>query len=88
LIELDRTSERIRASEDALTAARSRLHSAEVRYTEGLGILIEVTEARSSLTSAEAGNVRARFAYQVARLTLQRAMGTLPLPDRTAEAQR
>lgn len=86
LIELGRTAERIRASEDALTAATARLQSAEVKYREGLGILLEVTSARQDLSTAQAENVRARFAYQVARLGLQRATATLPLPT-TEEVQ-
>ena len=85
LIEIERTSERIKASEQAVTAATARLHSAEVKYREGLGILVEVTDARQSLTSAEAENVRARFSYQAALIALQRATGTLPLPGVGAE---
>jgi outer membrane protein TolC len=85
LIELEAATEKIRATEDALTAATARLRGAEVKYREGLGILIEVTQARQALTGAQADNVRARFSYQVARVALQRAMGTLPLPDQVAE---
>lgn len=87
LIELDRATEQIKATEEAVTASTARLQSAEVKYREGLGILVEVTDARRSLTSAEADNVRARFAYQVALIGLQRAMGTLPLPGAQAQVQ-
>jgi len=86
LIELERTVERIKAGDEAVAAARSRLRTAEVKYREGLGILIEVTDARAALTSAEAANVSARFDHQVARIGLQRALGTLSLPDEGAEA--
>jgi outer membrane protein len=87
LIELDRATEGIKASEEAVSAATARLDAAEVKYREGLGILVEVTDARQSLTSAEADNVRARYAYQVALISLQHAMGTLPLPAADAEVQ-
>jgi len=49
--------------------------------------LLEVTDARQALTSAEADAVRARFSYQVGRIALQRAMGVLPLPTGEAAAQ-
>ena len=81
LIELERTTESIKACEEALTAATARLKAAEVKYSEGLGILIEVTSARQDLTGAEADLVRARFDYQTAVIALQREMGTLPLPE-------
>lgn len=87
LAELDRARERVKASEEAVTAARSRLTSAEVRYREGLGILLEVTDARAELTNAEAQNVEARYALEQARIGLQWAMGSLPLPGPGSEAQ-
>jgi outer membrane protein len=80
LTDLQTASERIAASEQALAAAQARLTAAEAKYREGLAILIEVTDARKALTSAEADLVRARFSYQAGQVTLQRAMGTLPLP--------
>ena len=88
LIELSQARERITAGEEALTAATARLRSAEAKYREGLGILIEVTDARQAFSSAEADAVRARFAYQVARIALQRATGTLPLPGAEAVGPR
>ncbi|MEN6301280.1 MAG: TolC family protein [Armatimonadia bacterium] len=87
LIELERAAESIKATEEAVTAATARLNAAEVKYREGLAILIEVTDARQSLTSAQADAVRARFAYQVAEIGLQRAMATLPLPGEEGVAQ-
>ena len=77
LIDLERSSERIKASEEALTAATARLSAAEVKYQEGLGILIEVTDARQAVTTAEAEVVRARFDYQVGQIALQRSTGAL-----------
>ncbi|MEN6401508.1 MAG: TolC family protein, partial [Armatimonadia bacterium] len=85
--ELERAAESIKATEEAVTAATARLNAAEVKYREGLAILIEVTDARQSLTSAQADAVRARFAYQVAEIGLQRAMATLPLPGEEGVAQ-
>lgn len=85
LIAVQTARENIAACEAAVTAARARLQSAEVKSREGLGITVEVTLARQSLTSAEADNVRARYDYQTALIALQQAMGTLPLPAPAAE---
>ena len=87
LFELERTAESIKATEEAVTAATARLSAAEVKYREGLAILIEVTDARQALTSAEAEAVRARYAYQVASIGLKTATATLPLPGEEGEAQ-
>ncbi len=80
LVEIDRTTERIKASEKSVAAARARLRAAEARYRQGVGILLEVTDARAAVTSAAASQVRARFDYQVALVALQRATGMLSLP--------
>ncbi len=80
LVEIDRTTERMKASEKSVAAAQARLRAAEARYREGVGILLEVTDARAALTSAAASQVRARFDYQVALVALQRATGMLSLP--------
>ncbi len=80
LVEIDRTTERMEASEKSVAAAQARLRAAEARYRQGVGILLEVTDARAALTSAAASQVRARFDYQVALVVLQRATGTLSLP--------
>ena len=80
LVEIDRTTERMKASEKSVAAARARLRAAEARYRQGVGILLEVTDARAAVTSAAASQVRVRFDYQVALVALQRATGMLSLP--------
>ncbi len=80
LVEIDRTSERMKATEKSVAAAQARLRGAEAKYRQGVGILLEVTDARVALTSAAANQVRARFGYQVALVALQRATGMLSLP--------
>jgi len=80
LVEIDRTTERMKASEKSVAAAQAHLRAAEARYRQGVGILLEVTDARAALTSAAASQVRVRFDYQVALVALQRATGMLALP--------
>jgi outer membrane protein len=80
LTEVERTRERIEATGKSVAAADARQRAAEAKYRRGVGILLEVTDARAALTNATAGQVRARFDHQVALVALQRAMGTLALP--------
>ncbi len=89
LIEIQRTTESLKATEKSLAAAQARLRAAEAKYGRGVGILLEVTDARASLTSAAASLVRGDFDHRVALVALQRAMGVLALPEGvTAGAQR
>jgi outer membrane protein TolC len=80
LVELQRTGERVAAAEKSHEAARAQLGAARARYQNGLAILLEVTQARRSFTSAGATRVRARYEYSVALVALHSAMGTLPVP--------
>jgi len=79
-VELQRTGERVAAAEKSYEAARAQLGAAQARYQNGLAILLEVTQARRSFTSAGATRVRARYEYSVALVALHSAMGTLPVP--------
>lgn len=81
LIEIERTTESLKATEKSVAAAQARLRAAEAKYSKGVGILLEVTDARASLTSAAASRVRAGFDHRVALIALQRSMGVLPLPE-------
>jgi outer membrane protein len=77
LIAADSAGERLEASATSVAAAEARLAAAEAMYQQGLGILLEVIDARGSVTSARAAQVRAGFDYQVALVALDRAMGVL-----------
>jgi len=85
LVEVGRTSERVQASAKSVAAAQARLAAAEGRYQQGVGILLEVIDARVSLTNALATQVQARYGYQTALVGLQRSLGALPVP--TAQAR-
>lgn len=86
LIEIERASESMKAAEKSVAAAAARLRAAEAKFSSGVGILLEVTDARRSLTSAAASQVRAGFDYRVALIGLRRATGVLPLPEAGAGA--
>ena len=68
------------ATDASYSAAEARLNAARAKYREGVGILLEVTDARSSYTQAAAAQVQARFDHRVARAALRRVLGQIPLP--------
>lgn len=81
VVEAERTRDRLEGTAKLVRAAEARLAAAEGKYRQGVGILIEVTDARVAVTSARASQVRARYDYQTALDSLQRAMGTLAAPE-------
>lgn len=81
LVEVERTQERMAATAKSVAAAEARRAAAEGKYQQGVGILLEIIDARVAATSARANQVRTRYDYQIAQVGLQRAMGTLPVPE-------
>jgi outer membrane protein len=81
LVELERTRERVQASAASVTAAEARLAAAEGKYQNGVGILLEVIDARVAVTDARASQVQARYDHQTALVALERAIGTLNVPE-------
>ncbi len=63
-------------AEDGLKLAREALRLAELRYDEGAGILIDVTQAQADVTAAEGGVENARSEYFKAYAALQRGVGS------------
>ena len=80
LVEVERTRERLGASAKSVAAAEARLRAAEGKYQQGVGILLEVIDARVAVTTALANQIRARYDYQAALVGLQKATGTLAVP--------
>ena len=60
-----------------LTRAQEGLRLAEVGYTEGTQTQVEVIDAQSALTQARVFYYQAIYSQMVAKLNLQKAMGTL-----------
>lgn len=64
------------AGADALVAqAQEALRIANVRFQSGVGTNLEVLNAQVSASQAEASRVQALFNYNLARATLERAVG-------------
>jgi len=73
VINLEQAAEAIRVAEKGLQQARENLDLAEGRYKTGVGNIIELTDAQTSLTSAEANYVKALYAYQTAVAAVEKA---------------
>jgi outer membrane protein TolC len=70
----------IEAASAARTSAADSLRAAEIRYREGLAIIIEVTDAQVSLSQAEVEEVQTRYDYALALAALSRAVGAEVTP--------
>jgi outer membrane protein TolC len=69
------SEERIRVSEITTVQATENLALAEGRYSAGVGNIIEVTDAQTSLTSARATHLQAQYNYKTALAQLEQAVG-------------
>jgi outer membrane protein len=65
--------ESIRVADKGLQQARENLELANGRYETGVGSIIEVTDAQTSLVSAEASRVQALVGYRTSLAALERA---------------
>jgi outer membrane protein len=63
----------VRASTEAVTAARAQLRLADARYAQGLGSQIELADAQTAVTTAEGNLVQAEFQLATAWAQLRRA---------------
>ena len=84
LTQVERARERVAATAKSVAAAEARLRAAEGKYQQGVGILLEVTDARAALTSAQAEQIQAAYDYRTALVTLERVLGTLSPPQAEA----
>ncbi|MBM4257767.1 MAG: TolC family protein [Deltaproteobacteria bacterium] len=75
LLDVRRSEESIRVSEQTEVQARENLALAEGRYQAGVGNILEVTDAQTSLTSARANTIQALYNYKTAVAQLEKAVG-------------
>ena len=69
--------ERLRAADAQVTAARQALTASQQRYRVGAATLLEVTQARATLTQAESALVSARYDVVFQRTRLAYAAGDI-----------
>jgi outer membrane protein len=75
VLDATQAGERIGVAAKGVQQARENYDVAEARYRTGVGNIIELTDARAALASAEAESVQALYDYQIALATLARATG-------------
>jgi outer membrane protein TolC len=75
LLDVRRADESIRVSEHTEVQARENLALAEGRYQAGVGNILEVTDAQTSLTSARANTIQALYSYKTAVAQVEKAIG-------------
>jgi len=64
-------------TQELLQQARLSLDLAKTRYDNGLGSIVELSQAQLNLTSAEITDANAKYDYQTLRVALQYATGLL-----------
>jgi outer membrane protein TolC len=69
------SSNQIAAANTALQQAIAARQLAQVRYANGVGLYLEVTDAEAALTSAENSQVNAVYDYLIARAQYENAIG-------------
>jgi outer membrane protein len=73
VLNLQQAAESIRVAEKGLQLARENLDLADGRYKTGVGNIIELTDAQTSLTTAEANYVQALYGYQNSVAAVEKA---------------
>lgn len=74
-LSLDAARQSIETAKTALASAEEDYRLAQLRYTEGRGINVEVLDALAALTRARTNEAQALYDYAVARDQLARAVG-------------
>lgn len=77
----------VTAADTVLASAQESLRAARARYQAGLGNLINVLNAQSTLANASQQQSRARYDWYRARITLARASGELGWADLATPAE-
>lgn len=74
-IDLRTAEENISTTQIAVARAEEDYHLAQIRYTEGVGINLEVIDAQEKLTRARTNYFSSLYAYNVSKASLEKAMG-------------
>jgi outer membrane protein TolC len=77
ILSIENTDEFVQSQQLNLTRAEEGSRLAGVGYREGINTQVEVIDAESALTKAKSLYYQAIYSHMVAKLYLQKAMGTL-----------
>lgn len=85
--QLRQARETLASAREAIGAAEAQVHAAQVglslaegRYKQGLGNIVELTDAQAQSEAAQLGLVQSRLNAAVSRVQLEHALGTLRSP--------
>ncbi|MBL8222984.1 MAG: TolC family protein, partial [Bryobacterales bacterium] len=67
----------MRASQDAVAAARQSLELARLRFSSGIATNLDTITAQGTLAQAEDAEIRTRYEFHLARARWARAVGTV-----------
>ena len=79
--------EKIHTTEKAVEQAKRNNVLAEVRYKEGVDIMLKVTDAQEKLVRARTNYYTALYEYNLNKAALERAMGVAAAPVPAVHAQ-
>jgi len=77
ILSMENAEEFVQSQRLNLTRATEGLRLAQVGYEQGVNTQVEVIDAQSALTTARVNYYQAIYSHVVARLAVQRAMGTI-----------
>jgi outer membrane protein len=77
MLSIEDAAEFVESQKLNLSRAQEGLRLAEVGYKEGINTQVEMIDAQAALTTAKANHYQAVYSHLVAKLALQKAMGTL-----------
>jgi outer membrane protein len=75
--ELQSDTENMRNTDVVLQSARQAFDAAQHRYQSGVGNILEILNAQSTLSASEQQWIRAQLDWRTARLQLAASLGTL-----------
>jgi outer membrane protein TolC len=75
LIEMEAAQGQVRLAESSRDLANETLAQARDRFGAGVATTLEVVQAQQQVASAESDSISSLFSYQLAKLSLARAMG-------------
>ena len=86
LLSIEDAQEFVESQSLNLNRAKEGLRLAEVGYTQGTNTQVEMIDAQAALTTARVNHYQAIYSHIIAKLDLQKAMGTLMMFE-AAEAE-
>jgi len=78
---------RIDVAEKTVASAEESKRMADLRYKGGVANIQEVLDTQTSLTSAKTNYLQAIYDYEMAKISLKKAMGMLAKTDKTTEVR-